>query len=93
MTKVVDLAKFREKLDEEVEEEEEVRTLSEEQVERILYSTVTGREDTPTEEEMLGVLIWAHDVTVRAGILNLIYEGKVTVTWDGTDIRITAAED
>lgn len=93
MTKVVDLAKFREKLDKQEEEEEFVRTLSDAQVDRLLYATVVGREDVPTEEEMLAVLTWAHDVTVRAVILNLIYEGKVTVTWDGTDIRVTAAED
>jgi len=97
MNNIANLEEFRKRIGEtsEVEDEEEVRTLSDEQIERILYSTIEGREEMPSEEEMVAVLVWAHHTTVRTGMLNLIYEGELNVRWDeeNEDLIVTAREE
>lgn len=92
MSNVIELEAFRNRVKNTLENNrnDEVSILSDKQIERILYSTVEGRDDFPTEEELIAVLEWAKDVTIKTNMLNLIYEGRLRVSWDGEGIRLHA---
>lgn len=92
MSNVIELEAFRNRVKNTLENNrnDEVSILSDKQIERILYSTVEGRDDFPTEEELIAVLEWAKDVTIKTNMLNLIYEGRLRASWDGEGIRLHA---
>jgi len=62
--------------------EDEISILNMEQIQRIFYEALISQEEKPpSEEDLISILCWARETTIRVGILNLIYQGEVKFKW------------